>query len=185
MLNESVVGFDVKSSELLFQQKHYNRNKIHPNTPLYEDGYLYVVSGYNAGGQLLKLSDDGSSVTQIWEDSQMDSQMGSIIVTGGHIYGSGHKNRDWYCLDFMTGEVKYSSRELGRKGNIIFADDMLYIYGEKGDVALVKPNSEKFEILSSFTLEIGSGEHWAHPVIKNGKLYVRHGDILNIYNIAG
>ena len=115
----------------------------------------------------------------------MDSQMGSVILVDGYLYGSGHDNRDWYCVEFLTGEVKFSSRELGRKGNIIFADGMLYIYSEKGDVALVKPNSEKFEIISSFVLEAGSGEHWAHPVIKKGKLYVRHGDILNIYNIAG
>jgi hypothetical protein len=77
------------------------------------------------------------------------------------------------------------SRDLGRKGNIIFADGMLYIYSEKGDVALVKPNSERFEIISSFKMENGSGEHWAHPVIRNGRLYVRHGNELNIYDIAG
>ena len=56
--------------------------------------------------------------------------------------------------------MRYLLRELGRKGNIIYADGMLYIYSEKGDVALVKPNSEKFEIVSSFELENGSGEHW-------------------------
>jgi len=185
MLAESVIGIDIKSSELIFQHKHFNENKIHINTPLYNNGYLYIVSGYNAGGKLLKLSEDGSEVTLVWEDPQLDSQMGSVILSEDHLYGSGHENRDWHCVEFLTGKVKYSSRELGRKGNIIYADGMLYIYSEKGDVALVKPNSEKFEIVSSFELENGSGEHWAHPVIKNGKLYVRHGNILNIYDIAG
>ena len=185
MLAKGLIGIDMKSLEVIFEHEHVNRSNVHPNTPLYSNGYLYLVSGYDTGGQLLKLSEDGSKVTRIWEDSALDSQMGATILVEGHIYGSGHKNRNWYCIEFLTGKVKYSSRELGRKGNIIFADDMLYIYSEAGDVALVRPNGERFEIISSFKLDNGNGEHWAHPVIKNGRLYVRHGNVLNIYNIAG
>lgn len=184
MLAESVIGVDMNSLEMIFEYEFVTKRKINPNTPLYSNGYLYLVSGYGKGGILLKLSKDGRNTTLIWEDSQLDSQMGSVILYDGHIYGSGHDNRDWYCIEFLTGKMKYSSRELGRKGNIIFADDMLYIYSEKGDLGLVKPNPKKFEIVSSFKIKEGSGEHWAHPVIKNGRLYVRHGDILNIYNIA-
>lgn len=185
MMSESAIGVDMNSLEIIFEHEFETRRGINPNTPLYDNGYLYLVSGYGKGGQLLKLSQDGSKVTSIWEDETMDSQMGSVILVDGYLYGSGHDNRDWYCVEFLTGEVQYSSRELGRKGNIIFSDGMLYIYSEKGDVALVKPNSKKFEIISSFKMEQGSEEHWAHPVIKDGKLYVRHGDVLNIYNIAG
>jgi len=184
MLAKSLIGIDVNSLKMIFEYEFVTKRKINPNTPLYFNGYLYIVSGYGKGGILLKLSKDGSNVSLVWEDSQLDSQMGSVILYDGHIYGSGHDNRDWYCLEFLTGKVKYSSRELGRKGNIIFADDMLYIYSEKGDLGLVKPNSEKFEVVSSFKIKEGSGEHWAHPVIKDGRLYVRHGDILNIYNIT-
>ena len=185
MLEQSLIGVDLKSLNMIFEYEFSTRRGINPNTPLYHNGYLYIVSGYGKGGELLKLSEDGTALKLIWADSQLDSQMGSVVLIDGHLYGSGHDNRNWYCVEFLTGKVKYSSRELGRKGNIIFSDGMLYIYSEKGDVALVKPNSEKFEIISSFKLDYGSGEHWAHPVIRDGKLYVRHGDILNIYNIAG
>ncbi|MDX1701839.1 MAG: hypothetical protein R3250_14530, partial [Melioribacteraceae bacterium] len=135
--------------------------------------------------QLLKLSQDGGKLIQIWEDSELDSQFGATILHDGHLYGSGHDNRNWHCIEFLTGKPKYSSRELGRKGSIIFADNMFYIYSERGDIGLVKPNSDKFEVVSSFKMRQGSGEHWAHPVIRDGKLFVRHGNILNIYNIAG
>lgn len=185
MLAKSLIGVDIESLEMIFEHKHVTDYNINPNTPLYHDGYLYIVSGYGTGGQLLKLSEDGSKVTLVWKDSELDSQIGSVILFDGHLYGSGHDNRNWHCIEFLTGKVKYSARELGRKGNIIFADDMLYIYSEKGDVGLVKPNTEKFEVVSSFKIKNGSGQHWAHPVIKNGRLYVRHGNILNIYNIAG
>lgn len=184
-LAKSVIGIDMKDLEMIFEHEHISPWDVNPITPLYHDGYIYVVSGDERGGQLIKLSEDGSKTTRVWSDPQLDCQIGAVILVDGYLYGSGHQNRNWHCIEFMTGKLKYSSRKLGRQGNIIFADDMLYIYSEKGDIALVKPNSEKFEIVSSFKLKIGSGEHWAHPVIKKGKLYVRHGEILNIYNITG
>lgn len=185
MLAKSLIGVDMNSYELIFEHRHVTDYNIHPNTPMYNNGYIYIVSGYGTGGQVLKLSDDGSKVSLVWKDDQLDSQMGAAVILDGYIYGSGHDNRNWYCLDFMTGEVKYSSRELGRKGNIIYADGMFYIYSERGQVGLVKPDTKKFDVVSSFKIKNGSGQHWAHPVIRNGRLYVRHGEILNIYNIAG
>jgi len=184
MLAKSLVGFDLKTNKVLFQAEHETRYDINPNTPLYHNGYIYSVSGYGTGGQLFKLNKNGTKLTKVWEDEELDSQMGAAIIVDGYIYGSGHKNRNWKCIDFKTGKMQYESRKLGRKGNIVYSDGMLYLYSEKGDVALVKPNSEKFEIVSSFRLREGTGEHWAHPVIKKGRLYVRHGDDLNIYNIA-
>jgi hypothetical protein len=70
------------------------------------------------------------------------------------------------------------------KGSVIAADGMLYCYEEKsGNVALVRPNPDKFDIVSSFKIEKGSGPHWAHPGIYDGKLFVRHGEVLMVYNI--
>jgi hypothetical protein len=63
-------------------------------------------------------------------------------------------------------------------------DGMLYCYGENGEVALVKPNPKKFAAASSFKIDKGSGPHWAHPVIKNGRPYIRHGGVLMVYDIA-
>jgi hypothetical protein len=60
---------------------------------------------------------------------------------------------------------------------------MLYVYSEKGEVALVCPNPEKFELASSFDVTLGTNQHWAHPVIQNGVLYIRHGDALMAYKV--
>jgi hypothetical protein len=85
-------------------------------------------------------------------------------------------------VDWQTGKVMYSDRTIG-VGNIIAADGLLYCYSEKGEMALVKPNPEKFEIISKFSITQGTGQHWAHPVIYKGVLYVRHGDSLMAYKI--
>jgi hypothetical protein len=63
---------------------------------------------------------------------------------------------------------------------------MLYCYEEKkGNLALVKANPEKYDKISSFKIPLGSGPHWAHPSISDGRLYVRHGDALMVYDIKG
>ena len=87
-------------------------------------------------------------------------------------------------MDWETGETKYTERALGNKGNIIYADSMAYCYSEKGDVGLVKLNPGAFEVASSFKIDLGSDQHWAHPVIQNGRLYVRHGEALMVYDIS-
>jgi outer membrane protein assembly factor BamB len=184
MSGRSLVGLDAEEGTFLWNHSHRTRYDINPNTPYYHDGFIYTVSGYGTGGQLFKLSADGNKIDKIWENETLDSQMGATMLVDGYIYGSGHDNRGWHCIDWKTGKVQFTSRELGSKGNIIYADGMFYCYSERGDIGLVKPNPAKFEIISSFKVTEGSGEHWAHPVIHQGRLYIRHGNTLMAYDIA-
>ena len=64
------------------------------------------------------------------------------------------------------------------------ADGLLYMYNEKGTVGIAKPNPDKFEIISEFKITKGAGPHWAHPFIGEGKLLIRHGEVLMVYDIA-
>jgi len=183
MTRESLVGLDAETGDYLWRQKHKTKYDINPNTPLYIQGYIYAFSGYGTGGQLVKLSSDGKKIEQIWSDETLDSQYGSAMLIDDYIYGSGHKNKGWHCIEWKTGRVQYTSKDLGSKGNIIYADGLLYCYSESGDVGIVRPNPKKFDVISSFEIDEGSGSHWAHPVISDGKLYVRHGDVLMVYDI--
>jgi hypothetical protein len=86
-------------------------------------------------------------------------------------------------MDWNSGEVKYETDWL-TKGALVYADGLFYILEEKnGSVALVKPNPQSFEVISSFKLQGGAGPFWSHPFITNGKLFLRHGDVLFVYNI--
>ena len=60
---------------------------------------------------------------------------------------------------------------------------MFYCYDEKGNVGLVKASPKGFDIVSTFSVSQGSGKHWAHPAISDGRLYIRHGDALMAYDI--
>ena len=184
LAQKSVVAINADDGKFLWQYPHITDYDVNPNSPIYQDGFLYCFSGYGTGGEKLKIAADGNSTQKVWQDKTLDCHIGAAVLVDGYIYGSGHKNRGWHCLDWNTGEVKYTSRELGGKGNIIYADGLLYIYSERGDVAIVKPNPNAFEVVSSFTVEKGSDPHWAHLVIDEGRLYVRHGKALLVYSIA-
>ena len=183
MTEKSVIGLDAETGEYLWDQEHDNGRGNNPNTPIYHEGHIYSVTGYGGGGQLIKLAPDGKTVEQIWTDEILDSQIGAAMLVDGYIYGSGHRNKGWHCVEWKTGNVKFTAKELGSKGNIILAEGLLYCYSENGEVGLVRPNPQKFDLISSFEISQGSGPHWAHPVISNGQLYVRHGDVLQVYDI--
>jgi len=184
MTARSVIGIDANTGEFLWRHDHVTKYNINPNTPLYHDGRLFILSGYGTGSQKLKLNQDGSAVEQVWSQPILDSQFGSAILVDGFLYGSGQRNKGWHCVDWDTGEVKYTDKTLGNKGNIIYADGMAYCYNENGNVGLVKLAPEAFEVVSSFTIDWGTAQHWAHPVIRDGRFYVRHGNVLTVYDIS-
>ncbi len=181
-----LICVDATTGELLWKHEHLTEWDIHAVTPIYKDGLLYYVAGYKSGGGLLELSKDASSYTVKWLDTQLDCQHHGVVLVDGCLYGTTHHRGggQMVCLDWATGKVKWTSKEVSQ-GVVEYADGMLYTYEgpKKGIVSLVKPNPDRFERVSSFTVTEGSKEHWAHPTIANGRLYVRHGDVLLCYDI--
>ncbi len=162
------------------------RKRINAVTPIYRDGYIYVTSGYDHVGVKLKLNEAGTDVEVIWTDPVLDVHHGGVVLVDDHIYGANWLNNregEWCSVSWETGKPSYTA-EWNTKGSIIYADGMLYIYEEqRGHVGLVKPNPEKFELVSSFQITEGVGPHWAHPTIYGKKLLIRHGDVLMVYDI--
>lgn len=182
-MEKSIHGIDVSNGSVLWKSELVNQYSIHPNVPAYLDGYLYCTIGYGVGGVMLKLSEDGSSVTRVWKNSDMDPKIGGFVVLNDRIYGTGDFNRGFYCLDWKTGKVLFKTLQLA-PANIIANDGLLYLYSEKGQVALVEPLVDKFNIISSFQVPMGEGPHWAHLVLYDKKLYVRHGSTLMVFDVA-
>ncbi len=182
MTGTSIIGVDATNGTFYWRHPHRTDYDINANTPIYHNGSIYCVSGYGTGGVLLQLSPDGKSIKEVWRDKELDSQIGAAVLVNGYIYGSGHNTRKWQCLDFKTGKIVYTSDKRG-KGNIISADGMLYCYEESGQVLLLKADPTAYSQVSSFKVTQGTDQHWAHLVIKNGRLYVRHGDVLIVYDI--
>jgi len=190
--DEFVLGIDARTGKLLWkdsQKDQFGHNKqINPVSPIHHDGAVYATSGYDDGGALLALSDDGTGFKRKWVDTTLDCHHGGVVFVDGYIYGANWRNNgdgSWCCLDWNTGKVMYETH-WQCKGAITYADGMLYCYEEKGgNLALVRATPEKFDVVSSFKVPLGDGRHWAHPVVCGGRLYVRHGDVLMAYDIKG
>ena len=178
-----VLGIDASTGKMLWNFAHPNQWAVHPNTPIYNDGGLFVFSGYGQGGEKLKLSADGSSVTKEWEIRSFDSRMGGAVLIDGYLYGSGDNGRSWQCIDWKTGEQKYSSTEVA-KGVTIAVNKKLIGYSERGELFMADADPSAFKVISKTKVTLGSEQHWAHPVINNGVMYLRHGNVLIAYQIS-
>lgn len=184
MTAKSVVALNPEDGKILWTHEHPTRYDIHAVSPVYADGMIYYTAGYKSGGGMLRLAADGSSVTPAWTDMNLDCQHHGVVAVDGHVYGTSHTGKELVCLELATGKVAWETREVGQ-GSLVYADGMLYIYEgpTRGIVHLVKATPAGFESAGKFTITEGEGEHWAHPTIANGILYIRHGEKLFAYDI--
>jgi outer membrane protein assembly factor BamB len=193
VMGTNILAINAKDGKLMWKVDYVTANsgqpksyKNHAITPTFKDGEILIANGYNWIALKFKLSADGNSVTKVWENTAFDPQLGGVVLLSGFIYGSTHQAQpadSWACVDWKTGKTMWTAKWYS-KGSIISADGMLYLYEEKsGHVALVKPDPAKLDIVSEFQITKGEGPFWAHPVIKNGKLYIRHGDVLLVYQV--
>jgi len=189
--SEGPVGINASNGDVLWK---YNTAQFHDekgmgeaaNTPLYHEGDFFVTYGNGQPGTLFSLSDDGRSISLKWKNPDLDTHHGGLVLFDGVIYGStmiDNSSGNWAAVDWETGETMWEE-EWHTKGSIVSADGMLYCYEEKrGHVALVQPDRNKMNIISTFRITDGSGPHWAHPAIYDGKLYMRHGDVVIVYEL--
>lgn len=160
------------------------RNFIH--TPIYKDGFIFAANGYGQTAGKVKISFDGKDPELVWKNPEINPHVGGMVLIDNYLYSSTHDNNAmgrWICVDWNTGKTMWIT-SWNNKGSVISADGLLYLYEEKnGNVALVRPNSEKLDIISSFQVTKGAGPYWSHPVINKGRLFLRHGDYLAVYSI--
>jgi outer membrane protein assembly factor BamB len=156
------------------------------NTPLVNGNDIFLTSGYNHPAIMLTMSPDGKSVSEKWQNPDFDNHIGGVVKVGDHIFGSNWLNNNsgnWMCVDWNSGKTNYESKWIN-KGSIISADGLLYCFEEKsGTIGLVRPNPEKFDLISTLKIKKGEGPYWAHPTIYDGKLLVRHGEYLAVFDL--
>lgn len=191
--NKDAIGVDASGGEILWTYDlvtgHASRgdDRINTVTPLYHDGDIFITSGYDSESVMLTLSADGRKASLKWSDATLDTHHGGVVRVGGYLYGSNwvnNGNGNWVCQEWESGKVMYEEK-WHNKGSIIYADGLCYIYEEKqGHVGLMEPVPDGLRIISSFRVDGGAGPHWAHMSIFDRKLFIRHGEVLFVYDIA-
>jgi outer membrane protein assembly factor BamB len=158
-------------------------------TPIIRGDMVFFVAGYGRGGALLKQvpGTQGEVSMEVVYPLKRDlsNKHGGVVLVGDYIYGDSEDRGIVYCAELLTGEVKWKSRGAGRdSASLVAADNHLYVHYSDGTMTLVKASPEAFEEMGHFEVP-GSGERpsWSHPVILDGKLYVREGDVISCYDV--
>jgi outer membrane protein assembly factor BamB len=185
----TLVGVAAADGKLLWRyDRPANSNRINCSTPLYHDGLVFAASAYGNGGGAVRLSRDangGVTAEEVYFTPRMQNHHGGMIVVDGCLYGASGGNEGGFlaCLDFQTGELLWRDRQ-APKGSLALADGRLYLRSEEGEMLLVEPNREQFVERGRFEQpDRSESPAWTHPVIANGKLYVRDQDVLFCYDV--
>jgi outer membrane protein assembly factor BamB len=190
----ALVGVAASDGKFLWRyDRSANSHGISCSTPLYHDGLVFAASAYGAGGGLVKLSKDANSgvkAEEIYLSKKMQNHHGGVILFDGCLYGAngGNEGGSLVCLDFNTGNVLWDQRDSGDrrvpKGSVALADGRLYYRTEKGTMLLIEPNPKQYVERGRFDQPDRSQQPaWTHPVIANGKLYLRDQDVLLCYDV--
>ncbi len=191
---KGVVGVAASDGKFLWRyDKPANGMGINCSTPIYHDGMVFAASAYGGGGGLVKLSKDGNGgvkAEEVYSTRKMQNHHGGMILLDGCLYGANGGNEGGYliCLEFKTGNVLWDGRDDAEhrapKGSIALADGRLYYRTEKGTMLLIEPSPKEYLERGRFEQpDRTSQPAWAHPVIANGKLYLRDQDLLLCYDV--
>jgi outer membrane protein assembly factor BamB len=159
-------------------------------TPIVKGDFVFTSTGYGAGAALLKVVRDGSGlkVEEVYFLSSKDMQNhhGGMVLVGDHIYcGHGHNEGFPLCIDMRTGKAAWKPGRGPGEGSaaVLFADGNLYFRYQNGTMALIEANPEKYVLRGTFAIASKLGESWPHPVIADGRLYLRDQDVLLCYEL--
>jgi outer membrane protein assembly factor BamB len=182
---QHLAGINAKDGSVLWVADRPGKTAVIP-TPVIKDDYIFVTSGYKVGCDLFKINFAGGKFTpeKIYSNGDMQDHHGGVIGLDGNIYGHSD-SKGWVCMDMLTGKVKWSDKGVG-KGSIAYADGHFYCRseGKTGTIALIEASPDGYKEHGRFDQPDRSGKQaWPHPVIANGKLYIRDMDTLLCYDI--
>ncbi len=180
-----VVGISPKDGALLWQQDFPGKTAVIP-TPIVKGNQVYVTASYNAGCVSVRI-EPGNKVSEVYANKVMRNHHGGVILYEDHVYGY-DDDSSWTCQDFATGDAVWTEKSKLGKGAIAYADGHFYCLEEgSGTVVLIEAStagwSEKgrFKLDPQTAIRSRQGHIWTHPVIANGRLYLRDQDQIYCY----
>jgi outer membrane protein assembly factor BamB len=180
---DRVVGVDAATGKLLWDYDKSANRTANVATPICVGEFVFTSSAYGTGGGLVKLTKDGDewAAEEIYFQKPLANHHGGVVYLDGYLYGFG--SGGLLCLDFMTGEIAWRNRSVG-KGSLCYADGRLYCFGEKNQMALVQADPKEYVELGRFETPDTGKPSWAHPVVANGRLYLRDQNLLTVYDVS-
>ncbi len=191
LVGRGVLGVDAKSGKQLWSYNKVANDVANISTPLIDGDHVFVSTGYGTGSALLHISKKDGKQLQArevyWlEADTLQNHHGGLVLHNGVVYtGTGHNKGFPIAVEMQSGKVLWGpARNKGnRSAAIAFADDRLYFRYENGLMVLIEATPEGYKEQGSFTIPKVNQFSWPHPVIADGKLYLREQDNLYVYDI--
>jgi outer membrane protein assembly factor BamB len=176
------VGVRASDGKLMFRYPNAANRTANVATPVYSDNKVFFASAYGTGGGLLNLTVQNGEVaaTEAYFTREMKNHHGGMVLVDGYLYG--YNDLILTCLEFATGKMMWRDRSVG-KGSVTYADGRLYIQSENNLVGLAEANPAAYVETGRFEIPDKWMPSWAHPVVSDGRLYVRNQDTLLVYDI--
>ena len=188
LVMKNLAGIQSDNGAVLWKSAWPGRTAVIP-TPIHDDAHVYISSGYGAGCKLVKLGDDGAE--DVYDNKNMKNHHGGIIKLGDHLYGYSD-GYGWACQNFKSGELAWNEQKALGQGAIAYADKRFYCQSERdGAIFLIEASPEgwkergRFVLTPQTLLRKKSGKIWTHPVIANGKFYLRDQELLFCFDVKG
>ena len=146
---------------------------------------MFVACGHSSGGTLLKIDLESHSATTVWYRKDLDNCHGGALLIDGKLFGCGCRQggKNFYCVDFLTGETRKLDKSLGKVG-ITSAEGMIYCLNHRGMMSLLAVTATGFDIVSQFDLgKRPDNSYLAHPVLCGGRMYLRYDQQLFVYDV--
>lgn len=186
---EHVVGVAAETGQVLWQAERRGRTAVIP-TPVVRGDKVYVTSGYGTGCHLFQISrkEGGFTAEQRYANKIMKNHHGGVVLVGDHIYGYSD-GVGWVCQAFDTGEMVWREKAKTGKGSCVYVAGMLVLREEKkgsSQVVLIEATADGYRERGRFQPpEQSDLNAWPHPVVLDGRLYLRDQDLLLCYDVAG
>jgi outer membrane protein assembly factor BamB len=186
LTDANVVGINPKDGSLLWKAPRPGRTAVIP-TPVIQGNLVYVTSGYGVGCNCFEIKKTGEKfeATELYQNKVMVNHHGGVIAIGENVYGHSD-SKGWTCQNIKTGEVVWQDKTFS-KGSIAYADNRFVIRREdkEGTIALIAASPAGYKEHGKFNPPNRSERHsWPHPVISNGRLYIRDQDVLLCYDLS-
>ena len=192
LTGRGVIGVRASDGKYLWGYNQVASKVANITTPVVEGDYVFATSSYDGGSVLLKLkrSGDGVDAEEVYwlKKRTFNNHHGGVVLVDGYIYGGHNQNKGFpTCLNFKTGEIVWGGTKLRGEGKgsaaVLYVDGKLIFRYENGLVVLLEATPKEYRVLGKFEPEFQKGKSWAHPVISNGKLYLREQNKLMCYDL--
>jgi outer membrane protein assembly factor BamB len=169
----TIVGVEAATGRELFRSSPWKEKWGAACSDLVIDGRQIFITTAQEHRKSARFTFAGAALKQDWSSNKLTSYTGNCILMDGHLYGVNTLGQ-LLCLDWKTGQVKWSQRGFGNHGNLIAADGKLFVQCSKsGELVVVDASPAAYKERRRFRVFSNSPDTFTAPTLSDGRLFCR------------